>query len=360
MTSHAIQAKLTVNYPGFNLAVDLQLPGQGITVFYGASGSGKTTCLRALAGLNRLAGYLAMNGEVWQDDARNIFIPPYQRAIGYVFQEASLFPHLSIRENLEFGLRRTQLTSDAISFQHIIELLGVPHLLDRFPDNLSGGEKQRVAIARAILSHPRILLMDEPLAGLDLRRKQEILPYLERLHQDLAIPIIYVTHSPDELTRLADHVVLFEQGRVRASNALNQILTQLDLPIQLGDDAGVVVQGTIAEIDPTWHLARLEFSGGNLWVRDKNLAVGQSVRVRILSRDISITLQEHTDTSILNILPARIEQITEDAHPASVLLRLNSNGMAFVARITRQSASKLALQQGNEVWMQIKAVALLE
>ena len=360
-----IHARFRVAHPGFTLDVDLQLPGRGVSALFGASGSGKTTCLRAIAGLEHApGGYLSVNGEVWQDDSRGLFVPTHQRPLGYVFQEASLFPHLTIRRNLEYGMRRVPKSarpenSKIASLQHVVELLGIAPLLERMPHKLSGGEKQRVAIARALAASPRILLMDEPLAALDLKRKNEILPYLERLHDELEIPLIYVSHAPDEVARLADHLVVLEQGRALSSGALGETLARLYLPIRLGEDAGVVLEGEIAELDAEWHLARVAFTGGNLWVRDNKLPIGQHVRVRILARDISIALGTHLDSSILNVLPATVEQLADDTHPALSLVRLNAGGVALIARITRRSAAKLGLHPGQKVWAQIKAVALV-
>jgi molybdate transport system ATP-binding protein len=356
-----IRARFRVAHPGFALDVDLQLPGRGVSALFGASGSGKTTCLRAIAGLEHApGGYLSVNGEVWQDDSRGVFLPTHQRPLGYVFQEASLFPHLSIRRNLEYGMRRVPAAACRVSLNQAVELLGIAPLLDRMPDRLSGGEKQRVAIARALATSPRILLMDEPLAALDLKRKNEILPYLERLHGELDIPVLYVSHAPDEVARLADHLVVLEQGRALASGPLGETLARLDLPIRLGEDAGVVLEGDVAELDAEWHLARVAFAGGSLWVRDSGVPVGQHVRVRILARDVSIAQDAHTDSSILNILPACVEQLADDdTHPALALVRLNAGGVPLVARITRRSAAWLQLRPGQTVWAQIKAVALV-
>lgn len=360
MSDSGIHARFRVVHDGFQLDVDLQLPGRGVSALFGASGSGKTTCLRAMAGLERApGGYLSVNGEVWQDDSRGLFVPTYRRPLGYVFQEASLFPHLTIRGNLEYGMRRAAEGARRVSLQHAVELLGIGRLLERMPDKLSGGEKQRVAIARALATSPRILLMDEPLAALDLARKQEILPYLERLHDELEIPLIYVSHAPDEVAHLADHLVVLEQGRVLAAGPLTEILARLDLPIRLGEDAGVVLDGQIGEIDAQWHLARVDCPAGALWIRDNKLPIGQHVRVRILARDISLSLEPHAGTSILNVLPATVDQMADDTHPALALVRLAAGGAPLVARITRRSAARLELRPGLRLWAQIKAVALV-
>ncbi len=355
---NAIRARFRLDRSGFCLDVDLDLPGRGVTALFGHSGSGKTTLLRLIAGLDRAeGGEIAVNGQVWQDG--NTFLPTHRRPLGYVFQEASLFPHLSIRRNLEFGMKRVSAAERKVSLAHAIELLGIGHLLERRPDRLSGGERQRVGIARALAVSPRILLMDEPLAALDLARKQEILPYLEKLHDELDIPVLYVSHAPDEVARLADHIVVMDAGRAVASGPLTDTLARLDLPIRLGEDAGVVLDGVVAERDPQWHLARVEFAGGGVWVRDAGHEIGRHVRVRILARDVSLALTRHAGTSILNTLPAVVAEVADDAHPALALVRMNVGGSPLVARLTRRSAHALALAPGQMLYAQIKAVALI-
>jgi molybdate transport system ATP-binding protein len=356
-----LDARFKVAWPGFTLDVDESLPARGITALFGHSGSGKTTLLRCIAGLEHAAeGRLSFNGEIWQD--ADTWVPTHRRPIGYVFQEASLFPHLTVHGNLRYGQRRRPAPpagEPRVSLEHAIELLGIGHLLKRRPGALSGGERQRVGIARALAVDPRILLMDEPLASLDLQRKLEILPYLERLHDELAIPVLYVSHAPDEVARLADHLVVMDAGRVLASGPLNETLARLDLPIRLGEDAGVVIDGHVAERDEHWHLLRVQCCGASLWVRDTGAAVGDHARVRILARDVSIAHAPGHDTSILNRLPARVESIGDDGHPALALVRLNVDGAMVLARVTRRSADQLGLRPDLDVWIQIKAVALL-
>jgi molybdate transport system ATP-binding protein len=350
-----IEARFKLDYPGFTLDVDLSLPSAGITALFGHSGSGKTTLLRAIAGLERVpGGRLVFDGEAWQSD--DIFLPTHVRPIGYVFQEASLFPHLTVQGNLDYGTKRRPASAD---FSSIIELLGIGHLLDRRPDRLSGGERQRVAIARALLTQPRLLLMDEPLAALDLARKQEILPYLEHLHEELKIPVLYVSHAPDEVARLADHLVALDAGRVVAAGPLAETLARADLPIRLGEDAGVVLDAIVAEIDNQWHLARVEFPGGSLWVRDEGHPVGKRLRVRVLARDVSLARAEPSGTSILNHFRVTVRELADDAHPALLLARVVCGEQPLVARLTRRSAAALELAPGAEVWAQVKAVALL-
>ncbi|MBW8900864.1 MAG: molybdenum ABC transporter ATP-binding protein, partial [Massilia sp.] len=269
-----LRARLRLDRGAFRLDVDLDLPQRGISALFGHSGSGKTTILRAIAGLERApGGHVALGGEVWQDDARGLFVPVHRRALGYVFQEASLFPHLSVRANLEFGRKRVPAHERRFTLEPVTELLGIERLLERRPDGLSGGERQRVAIARALLASPRLLLMDEPLAALDLRRKLEILPYLERMHAELAIPIVYVSHAPDEVARLADHLVLLDDGKAVASGPLTETLARVDLPPSFADDAGVVLDTRLAGHEED-ALSRLEFDGGALFVGRRREAIG--------------------------------------------------------------------------------------
>ena len=354
-------ARFKLDRPGFSLDVDLDLPARGVSALFGHSGSGKTTLLRCIAGLEQAPdGLLSLNGEVWQD--ADTFLPTYKRPIGYVFQEASLFPHLTARGNLEYGMKRAKAALDRAALDHIIDLLGIDALLDRRPDQLSGGERQRVGIARALAVKPRLLLMDEPLAALDLARKQEILPYLERLHEELDIPVLYVSHAPDEVARLADHIVVLSDGRAVAAGPLTETLARLDLPIHLGEDAGVVLDAIVAERDTQWQLARATFidnPDAGVWVRDGGHAIGHRVRVRILARDVSLAVTRHSGTSIQNILPGVVMELGEDTHPALALVKINVGGAVLVARLTRRSAHDLGLTPGQIIYAQIKAVALI-
>ncbi len=354
----AIRARFHVAYGEFSLAADLTLPGRGVTALFGHSGSGKTTLLRAIAGLERHPGaYLEVNGEVWQDGER--FLPTHRRPLGYVFQEASLFPHLSVEANLDFGRKRLAATERRVDLAQAVELLGIGHLLARRPDKLSGGERQRVAIARALLASPRLLLMDEPLAALDSKRKAEILPYLTRLREELDIPVLYVTHSPDEVARLADHLVLLDNGQVAASGPLAETLARLDLPTAVSDDAGVVVEGLVVCHDAAYHLLALDFPGGRVQVAHGPESPGKRLRFQVRARDVSLSLSERDDSSILNRVPATVAAIADADTPAHVLVRLEAGGTPLLARITRRSRDQLQLQPGKNVWAQIKAVALL-
>ena len=353
-----IQARFLLAFGTFTLDVDLALPGRGVTALFGPSGSGKTTLLRCIAGLERAPqGRLSLGGEIWQDGAR--WVAPHRRPLGYVFQEPSLFPHLTVLGNLRYGMRRGA-GMERTSLDQGIELLGIGHLLERPADRLSGGERQRVAIARALAVGPRLLLMDEPLAALDLERKLEILPYLERLHENLEIPVLYVTHSADEVARLADHLVALESGRVRAHGPLAETLVRLDLPIRVGEDIGAVLDGVVSAVDEPWHLARIDFPGGSLWTPDRGLKVGRRVRVRVLARDVSIARERPGQTSIQNVLPGSVDAIGDDEHPGLRLVRVRMGSSLLVARLTKRAVADLDLGPGHAVWVQVKSVALVE
>ncbi len=357
-----IEARLQLQRAAFALDVSLVLPGRGISALLGPSGCGKTTVLRALAGLERATGQVRMGDALWQDDATRRFVPTHKRALGYVIQEAALFPHLDVRRNLDYGQRRVAVARRRIVLEQAVALLGIGHLLARKPDTLSGGERQRVAIARALATSPELLLMDEPLAALDAARKAEVLPYLQRLHRELAIPVVYVSHAIDEVAQLAHHLVLMDQGRIVADGPLADMLARLDLPTARGEGAGVVLEGRVAELDARWHLARLQLGGveGSLWTRDHGLALGSDVRVRVLARDVSLATAPQIGTSIGNQLHGTVEAIADDEHPALALVRVRVGTLPLVARLTRRSAHKLALAPGLRVWAQVKTVALME
>lgn len=352
-----IEARFRVDWPEFSLDVDLTLPGRGVSALFGQSGSGKTTLLRCIAGLERARhGRLVVDGNIWQDHRK--FLPTHRRPIGYVFQEASLFAHLSVLGNLCYGLKRSSSAQQA-SLDHAIELLGISHLLERKPGRLSGGERQRVAIARALAVGPGLLLMDEPLASLDSPRKQEILPYLERLHHELEIPLLYVSHSPEEIARLADYLVVMDAGRALVHGPLAETLTRLDLPIRLTDDIGAVVEASIGDVDRKWHLARVDFAGGSLWAPDPGLPLGRRVRLRVLARDVSLA-EQATQSSIQNLLQGYVDAVGEDQHPGLTLIRVRVGETALLARLTRRAAATLNVQPGMQLWVQIKSVALME
>ena len=364
MTSIHLQIKMS--RAAFKLDVDLQLPGQGISAIFGPSGSGKTTLLRAVAGLEKNQdGCIQIGANIWQDSQRGIYLPTWQRSLGYVFQESSLLPHLNVTENLNFGLKRALKTmgstpSQASKALHAsIELLGIGNLLQRKPNELSGGERQRVAIARAIAMQPQLLLMDEPLASLDAARRQEIFPWLSKLRDELKMPMLYVTHSAEEVTRLADHLVVLDKGQVKAQGPVGEVLTQVVNPVLVGEDAGALIEGCVGAVDSHWHLSRIDFEGGSVWMRDAGLPVGKAVRIRILARDVSLATTEPQNTSIQNQLRGSIQSITPDAHPSQVMVVLKCGTEEVLARVTKRAVDELVLQVGQSVWAQVKSVALV-
>ncbi len=361
MSTPDIQLRLRVQRDGFQLAADLVLPGRGVAALFGHSGSGKTTLLRAVAGLDRHPGAsLSVHGEVWQDDAAGIFLPPHRRPIGYVFQEASLFPHLSVQGNLDFARQRAGPRDSGALLASSVALLGIGHLLARPATTLSGGERQRVAIARALLSQPRLLLLDEPLASLDHKRKEEVLPYLEHIHEQLDIPMLYVSHAMDEVARLADHLVLLDGGQVTASGPAADVLARLDLSAGLADDAGTLVDAVVDGHDADYGLLRLRAAGALFHVARSAMAVGGLLRLRILARDVSLALAPQADSSILNQVPAIVAEAMTINGGAHVMVRLDAAGTPLLARITRRSRDHLGLVPGMQVWALVKATALAQ
>ncbi|MHC4518418.1 MAG: molybdenum ABC transporter ATP-binding protein [Planctomycetota bacterium] len=352
-----IEARFRIDRSDFTLDVDLSIPARGVTGLFGPSGSGKTTLLRAIAGLeHHRDGFLKVGRVTWQDASR--FVPPHRRSLGYVFQEPSLFSHLTVGGNLEYGLRRVPQAQRKISLDNAIALLGIDHLLERKVDTLSGGERQRVAIARALAVSPGLLLMDEPLAALDQASKQDILPYLESLHDELKIPAIYVSHTLEEVARLADHLILLEAGRVVTTGPVSETLTRLDLPLAHVSDAGAIIEVVVAGHDEHYHLTHLDFGAGRFTVPRWNVQVGSHVRLRIAARDVSLTLERHSGTSIRNIFPATVDEVTHEGE-GQVIVRLMVGEVPVLSRITNKSAVELDLKGGKSVYAQIKSVVVL-
>jgi molybdate transport system ATP-binding protein len=361
-----IQARFAATLGRFVLDAEFEAPMRGVTAIFGPSGAGKTTILRCIAGLQRLDGRLTVDGDVWQDDRLGTFRKAHERPIGYVFQEASLFPHLSVRKNLLYGARRAERNGAGrvIAEDEIVGLLGLADLLDRAPQALSGGERQRVAIGRALLSQPRLLLMDEPLSGLDRMRKDDVLPFLEALHRHLSIPIFYVSHFMSEVERLADRLVLLDRGRVLASGALADLQADPGVPLLGGSDAAVVLEGRVSGVDETYGLTAFAVAGGELIVPGPHGRVGDRRRLRISAADVSLALAQPEGSSILNCLPARIVAAAETVMgepQINIVAALGEAGQGarIVARITRKSRDALGLAPGNRVIVQIKSVALL-
>lgn len=352
-----LKARFRINKGDFLLDVDLSFPAKGVTAVFGPSGCGKTTLLRAIAGLETCRdGFLRVGDMTWQDGQH--FVPPHKRPLGYVFQEASLFAHINVQSNLEYGVKRVPAPERKVSMEKAIELLGIGPLLRHRTDQLSGGERQRVAIARALAVSPRILLMDEPLAALDLQRKHEFMPYLESLHDELEIPVIYVSHSSGEVARLADHMVLLDAGQVSATGDIAELFSRLDLPLAQGDKAAALIEASVAAHDEEFSLTYLDFPGGRFTVTRKDLPVGHSVRLRVVARDVSLTLKHQTGTSILNIFPATVKELIPEGE-AQVMVQVLAQGVPMLSRMTRKSASLLHLKPGTQVYAQAKSVALL-
>lgn len=307
-----IDIRLHGTLGAFRLGVEIDAPMRGITALFGPSGCGKTSILRAVAGLNRLSGTVRIGDDLWQDERH--FVPPHRRAVGYVFQEPSLLPHLSVRDNLVYGARRSRDAAPRIAFDEVVRLLGLSRLVDREPAHLSGGERQRVSIGRALLSQPRLVLMDEPLSALDRNAKDEILPYFEALHASLSIPVLYVTHDLSEVERLADHLVMLQDGRVTVGGPLADILTTAASGLAARRDASCVLEGRVARLDADG-IAAIALEGTELLTVANGLAEGQSVRVRIAASEVSIARHAAAETSILNAVPVVVAGIEPSARP---------------------------------------------
>lgn len=354
-------ARFDIHFPNFHLNVEMDVPMSGITAIFGASGSGKTTLLRCLAGLERAPhGFMQFGEEVWQDESCGHCLPLYKRPIGYVFQEPRLFPHYDVQANLLYGYRRIPVDERHIAMEQVVDILGISHLLDRRIQKLSGGEQQRIAIGRALLTSPKLLLLDEPLASLDIQRKQEVLPFIRQLHEQLRIPVLYVSHGLTEILQLADRVILLNEGHITGAGALNEVFTTLSFQGQLGPHRiGAILDARVIRHDPPYGLTQLEFKSHSLFVPLQAVAVGQTVRVHIFSNDVSLVLgKTDVPTSILNILEATVVEIRE-LNQSSVDVVLDI-GAPLVASITRKSLMALGLKPGQRLFAHIKAVALNE
>lgn len=355
-----LAAEFDVRYPGFHLQAKLEIPVTGVTAIFGPSGCGKTTLLRCLAGLERSpCGLLRFRQAVWQDETQGVFLPISQRSIGYVFQEPRLFPHLSVQSNLVYGLKRIPSEQRKLSFYQIVDILDLGKLLTRRPHNLSGGEQQRVAIGRALLTSPELLLMDEPISSLDLKRKREILLFIQRLDVELRIPIIYVSHSLREVLQLATTLVMLKEGKVTGVGPLGEVFAQVDSRSFMEEShIGAVIDSTVAAQDREFGLTKLMFEGRHLYVPHQALSIGNRLRVQILSRDVSIVARAPTfQSSVLNILEATVTDIgTIDVNHPFVDIQLDV-GVPLLATITRKSLVTLNLHAGQQVYAQIKAVS---
>src|SRR5437588_951502 len=333
---------------------------RGLIALFGRSGAGKTSVVNAIAGLLRpRRGRIVIDGSVLLDTEQGIYLPTHRRRVGYVFQEGRLFPHLTVRQNLLFGRWFAPARERrAANLDEVIDLLGIAALLDRRPGRLSGGEKQRVAIGRALLASPRLLLMDEPLASLDARRKDEILPYLERLRDEAAVPIVYVSHSIAEVTRLATTIVLISDGRVHAVGPVQEVMGRADIyPLAGRFEAGAVLAVRIAAHDSRWNLTQLTGKFGNLIVPRLDAPVGTALRVRIRARDVILAVTRPTGISALNVLAAEVEQLVP-IEEGALEVQLRLGGERLLARVTRRSGEALGLASGSPVFAVIKTVAI--
>lgn len=343
-----------------NFALDTRFTtGPGLTALFGRSGSGKTSVVNAIAGLLAPAeGLIRVGDTVLVDTSRNVFVPPHRRRVGYVFQEARLFPHISVRQNLLYGhwfLPRSERTAN---LDEVVDLLGIERVLDRKPGRLSGGEKQRVALGRALLANPRLLLMDEPLAALDEGRKAEIFPYIERLRDHSRVPIVYVSHSPAEVVRLASTIVVLDEGRVAAAGPTAEIMGRVDLfPLIGREEAGAVIDVEVARQDTRFGLTELRSAAGLWKVPRLDASVGEKVRLRVRSRDVMLSLSAPENISALNVHAGVIADISS-SDGATVEVRIDCNGEILLARLTRYSIERLNLAPGTNVYALIKTVAL--
>jgi molybdate transport system ATP-binding protein len=342
---------------GFALDAAFTAAGNGVTALFGPSGGGKSTVLAAVAGLLRpQAGRIVLDGVPLVDAARGVFLPPERRRCAVVFQDARLFPHLSVETNLRYGLRRAPRDAVGPGFDDVVALLGIEGLLARRPGRLSGGERQRVALGRALLARPNLLLMDEPLAALDAARRAEVLPFLARLRDAARIPVLYVTHALDEVDALADRLVLLENGRVLAEGAVEELAARTDLPLAARRDAGALVGCTVRSVRDG--LVMLDFEGGVLATTARLGMPGTRLRVRLRARDVAVATEKPRGLSTQNILPVTIAAIDEGFEPGEVYLRLAAGPTILLARVTRESVARLQLHTGMSVWALVKAVTV--
>jgi molybdate transport system ATP-binding protein len=354
-----LELRVVKQLGSIRVAAELSCPSEGVIAFFGRSGAGKTSLVNMLAGLLRPdSGRIVLRGEVLFDGARGIDLPPERRRIGYVFQEGRLFPHMRVRDNLLYGWKRAPAGARPIRLDEVVELLGLEDLLERRPGALSGGEKQRVALGRALLANPRLLLMDEPLASLDQARKQEVLPFVERLRDELDLPIVYVSHAMEEIVRLADTLALVSEGRIVASGTVEEMTSRLDLrPLTGRYEAGTVIAAEIRGHNAEDDLSELEFAGGTLTVPRLDLPPGTPLRLRIRARDVALALTPPEGLSIQNVFPATVVDLGEETG-AQLDVRLDVAGAALWARITRRARRQLGLAPGKRVYALVKSAAL--
>jgi molybdate transport system ATP-binding protein len=354
--SDTLEARLEVAFEGFRLDATVAA-GPRVTAVLGPSGSGKSTLLRCIAGLEPAAcGRIAVGSDVWLDSQRGIDVPAHRRRVGFVFQGDGLFPHLTVRGNLDYARRRA--ASAPVDYDEIVSRIGIGSLLDRPTERLSGGEKQRVAIARALLAGPRLLLLDEPLASLDVRARGEILELLRGLLARTPIPVLYITHMRSEALHLADHVVLLEEGRVRGAGPVREVAISAAGALFGGEgELGAVIEVEVRAVDEASELSQLAFAGGELAVPGR-LPLGERRRVEVLARDVSLALEEPRRTSILNVLPARVVEVRDARSPQPIVV-VAVGPTRMLARISRHSLEQLGICEGLAVFAQVKAAAVI-
>jgi molybdate transport system ATP-binding protein len=346
-------------WEGFKLRAELDAPTPGILALFGRSGCGKTTLINIISGLLQPdEGRVELDDVVLTDTRERIRVPVERRRIGYVFQDARLFPHLGVLANLRYGFRRAPPASRSIGLEEVLALLGLEPLLQRRPYQLSGGERQRVALGRALLSQPRLLLLDEPLAALDAARREEVLPYLERLRDQLSIPMVFVSHQLDEVLRLATHVALMEAGEIVASGTLSDISVRPEFRAIVGSEAvGAVLDGMVTRVDRGAGMADVQLGGGVLHVSLQEAYVGARIRVQLLARDIILATEPARGLSVRNALQGVIADISDDVGNA-VLVKVDVGaGAALLSRVTRHAMQELGLRPGTAVWVLVKAVS---
>ncbi len=342
----------------FVLDINTPIEERGLTAVFGPSGCGKTTLLRCIAGLERAdtARFTAFE-TVWHDSDKGIFVPPYRRPFGMVFQNANLFEHTTVRKNCLYGLKRTPAGDRHFSFDRIASFMKIEQFLDRPVGRLSGGQRQRVAMARALLAGPRLLMMDEPLSALDSQSKSEIMPFLEHIRDELKVPILYVSHSYDEVSRLADRIIILDNGAVSSSGPLNEVVTQLSTAARVRHHAAATIQAVVDGFDKDYHLVRVRFDTGVLWMEQPDENVTGTVRIRIAADDVILTTESGPENSCQNSIPVLVEEIVEDG-PAMCLVRLRAGTTPILSRITRRAADRLDIKPGLWCRAQVKAASL--
>jgi molybdate transport system ATP-binding protein len=353
-----LKVKMTKRRDGFNLDAQFEVPTPGVVALFGKSGCGKTTAINILSGLLAPdSAHIELDGQVLTDTAAGISVPPEKRRIGYVFQDGRLFPHMTVLRNLRYGLERTTVSQSAITVDQIVALLGLEQILQRRPHQLSGGERQRVSLGRALLLQPSLLLLDEPLAALDAARREEVLPYLERLRDNLSIPMVYVSHQFEEVLRLATHVVLMDAGHVVAQGPLSKVSLMPQLRAIVGPDSvGAVVDGIVTSVDTSCGMAELRVGSGSMNVSVTPAGIGEYVRVQLFARDIILATEEPRGLSVRNQLRGVITNVVDDEDDAR-LVTVDVGGATVLSRVTRGAVEALSLRSGSDVWVLVKAVS---